>query len=364
VLLLISSSGQPAAEIGMMSRKRGLEIKVLRPGDDVETALADIKPVAIAWDLTDAHPGDWGLVRRLRHSPVLSRSPFILYGQLPQEEDSEPTLAVGLTGFVVKSPDSQSLFDAINSVCPAQASGCVLIVDDDPEVRDAHQALVTSGFPTATVRSAADGESALAVMAEEAPALVLLDLVMPGLGGAEVLDQMRADPRLRHVPVVILSNKLLSLDDVKRLEHHARVTFQSKGVWSESETLAALNRALFGSDTLPAHTSALVKQVVAYLHHNFARPLSRWEVAAAIGTSEDYLTRIFNRELGLSPWDYLNRYRILQAKALLRNSSHSIGAIARQVGFKDQTYFSRVFHKQSGLSPQAYRDETARGEQA
>ena len=53
----------------------------------------------------------------------------------------------------------------------------------------------------------------------------------------------------------------------------------------------------------------------------------------------------------------MNRYRILQAKNLLLHTSDSIGAIARQVGFKDPTYFSRVFHKLTGISPQEFRSK-------
>jgi YesN/AraC family two-component response regulator len=238
----------------------------------------------------------------------------------------------------------------------AQATGLILIVDDDPEVLMAHQTLVLKGLPGFPVRTAADGEAALGVMAEEVPSLVILDLIMPGMGGEEVLDWMRADPRLRQVPVVVLSSKLLNLEDVKRLERYARVTFQSKGILTKAETIATLNRALFGADTLPQHTSALVKRMVSFLHQNYARPLSRWEVAKALGISEDYLSRVFNRELGLSPWDYLNRYRVLQAKTLLHHTSNSIRTIAHQVGFRDQSYFSRVFHKFTGLSPQIYRD--------
>jgi AraC-like DNA-binding protein len=118
-----------------------------------------------------------------------------------------------------------------------------------------------------------------------------------------------------------------------------------------------LNRALFGADTLPQHTSALVKRTVAFLHQNYSRPLSRWELSKSLGISEDYLSRVFDRELGLSPWDYLNRYRILQAKTLLQNTPNSIRMIAHQVGFRDQSYFSRVFHKFTGQSPQAFRDD-------
>ncbi len=218
--------------------------------------------------------------------------------------------------------------------------------------------MVLNGLPGFSIRTASDGEAALAAMAEDVPSLVILDLMMPGMNGEEVLDWMRDDPRLRTVPVVIISSKLLNLAEVKRMERYAKVTFQSKGILSKAETIAALHRALFGADTLPQQTSTLVKQAVAYLQQHFARPLSRWELAKALGISEDYLSRVFNRELGISPWDYLNRYRILQAKALLRHTNHSIRTVAHQVGYREQSYFSRVFHKFTGVTPQAFREQT------
>ncbi|MGD9049822.1 MAG: helix-turn-helix transcriptional regulator [Anaerolineae bacterium] len=53
----------------------------------------------------------------------------------------------------------------------------------------------------------------------------------------------------------------------------------------------------------------------------------------------------------------MNRYRILQAKERLRDSSEDIGMVARQVGFKDPAYFSRVFRKVTGQSPTEYRQQ-------
>lgn len=264
-----------------------------------------------------------------------------------------------MTGFVVKSADTKTLLDTIIAMSPAQGAGPILIVDDDPAVQAAHKALVEKGFPGYPIRIAENGERALAMMKKEVPSLVLLDLIMPKLSGADVLDQMRADANLRQVPVIILSNKVLSLEDVKRIEGHTQVTLQSKGIWSDEEIITALNRALFGSDSLPTHTSGLVKQAVAYLHQNYTHSISRWEIANAVGVSEDYLSRIFNRELNVSPWEYLNRYRVLQSRQLLLSTSDSIGAIAHQVGFKDQAYFSRVFHKVTGVSPQAFRETSS-----
>jgi AraC-like DNA-binding protein/CheY-like chemotaxis protein len=354
VLLLISSHAEPTKEIVEMCGRQNLEIFRLRNSEDLEKALSRNKPVALAWDLSSAQPSDWSLVRRLRHYPVLSQAPFILYGRI--SESSIDLEKVGMTGFVVKSSNTETLIDAIIAMSPTQASGPVLIVDDDSQVREVHKSLVEEGLPGYPVRLAEDGDIALGMMAEEIPSLVLLDLVMPKLSGADVLDQMRADANLRQVPVIILSNKMITLEDVNRIERHTNVTLQSKGIWSDAETITAMNRAIFGTDTLPAHTSGLVKQAIAYLHQNYTHAISRWEIAEAVGVSEDYISRVFNRELNISPWDYLNRYRVLQSKNLLLQTNDTIGAIAHLVGFKDQAYFSRVFNKVTGMSPQTFRE--------
>ncbi len=345
VMLFISASDQPTVEIMELCQRQKLALHRLQSSEDMDAVLRQVRPAALAWDLLGARPNDWAMVRRLRNHPRLCQLPFVLYAQAQ----------LGPTSIVTKPGSSQALLDALYTACPAESAGSILIVDDDPCARSLHQQVVSQGLPGYTVRMAENGRAALDSMASEIPSLVMLDLMMPKMDGFDVLDQMRADPRTRHVPVVILSNKLLTLDDVKRLEQHALVTLQNKGILTEAEIAAALNRALFSSDTLPQQTSALVKRAVAYLHQNYARPLARWEIAEAIGVSEDYLSRVFNRELGLSPWDYVNRYRIYQAQELLRRTSGSIRVIAHQVGFKDQAYFSRVFRNIAGVSPGKFR---------
>lgn len=360
VLLLLSSRSILSEKIKNIAERQNLQICLVSNRSELDTALVATRPAAVAWDIANARPGDWNLVRRLRHHPNASQCPFILFGQYPESELRDGSLSMGLTGFVNKSPGPQTVLDAVNSLCPSDPIGGIMIVDDDPEVCAAYQKMIEQEMPGLSLRIANNGSAAFSMMEQEIPALVLLDLVMPEMSGADVLDQMRTDPRLRQVPVIILSNKLLTLEDVKRLEQHSHVILQSKGVWSNEEMVVALNRSLFGGESLPPQTSILVKRAVAFLHQNFNRPLSRWEVADAVGASEDYLSRVFTRELDISPWDYLNRFRILRAQMLLRSSLYSIAEIAHQVGFKDQAYFSRVFNKITGSSPNEYRSGTRR----
>ena len=80
----------------------------------------------------------------------------------------------------------------------------VLIVEDEAVLRDLlSQRLSQEGY---AVEIAKDGEEGLRIMRESNPDLVLLDIVMPKLDGFEVLRFMNNDPRLRRIPVVVISN--------------------------------------------------------------------------------------------------------------------------------------------------------------
>ncbi len=121
---------------------------------------------------------------------------------------------------------------------------------------------------------------------------------------------------------------------------------------TESEEFISRIVGIFGgSELLPSLTSALVKRAIAYLNKNASLQISRWQLADAVNISEDYLTRIFRKEVGISPWDYLNRYRIQLACKLLTQTGLSINEIAQDTGFQDQAYFCRVFKKVKGFPP-------------
>jgi AraC-like DNA-binding protein/GAF domain-containing protein len=102
-------------------------------------------------------------------------------------------------------------------------------------------------------------------------------------------------------------------------------------------------------------TSVLTDRAVAYVHEHYGEPITRSDLAAVLGVSENYLTDLFHREMGTSLWTYLNRHRVKQAKALLVSTELKITDIAAQAGFDDPAYFSRVFRRCTGRSPRAFR---------
>jgi DNA-binding response OmpR family regulator len=82
----------------------------------------------------------------------------------------------------------------------------ILVVEDDPNVRGLLQTLLNSeGYDVVT---ASDGLAGLVKLSTAKPALMLLDLMMPDLGGVRVLEELRADPALADVPVIVVTGKV------------------------------------------------------------------------------------------------------------------------------------------------------------
>ncbi|URN11418.1 helix-turn-helix transcriptional regulator [Streptomyces radiopugnans] len=106
----------------------------------------------------------------------------------------------------------------------------------------------------------------------------------------------------------------------------------------------------------PSRTRAPVRSALVYLEQHYRHRISRWQVARAAGVSEDHLSLLFHRELGVPLWEYLTRLRVQRAKERLRHSGDSVQTVARAVGFHDRAYFSRVFRKVTGVAPHAYRE--------
>ena len=91
----------------------------------------------------------------------------------------------------------------------------VLVVEDDPSVRGLLQTLLTAeGYDVAT---SSDGLGGLGEIAASRPAVVLLDLMMPDLTGVRVLEELRADPALSGIAVIVVTGKEEHVPHVRAL---------------------------------------------------------------------------------------------------------------------------------------------------
>ena len=121
---------------------------------------------------------------------------IVLDDEVETGTDRDETLSVPLAIPVASGPI------AIQPA-PGESTRRILVVDDEPEIRTLLERTLTAhGFE---VDTAPDGEEALARVAARPPALVLLDAMLPRIHGFEVARRLRADPRTREVPVVMMT---------------------------------------------------------------------------------------------------------------------------------------------------------------
>jgi len=83
----------------------------------------------------------------------------------------------------------------------------VLLVDDDQEVLRLFTRMISSFERGYRILQATDGERALDLMQNRQPDLVLLDLIMPGMDGRQVLEEKSKNPSIRDIPVVVVSSR-------------------------------------------------------------------------------------------------------------------------------------------------------------
>jgi CheY-like chemotaxis protein len=114
--------------------------------------------------------------------------------------------------------------------------GKILVVDDEVDVAKSVEALLEArGYE---VELAHDGVSVLNMLAEgELPDLVLLDLAMPELDGEEVLRRMRADSRLRELPVLLATASAIDLDTMPRVAGFLRKPYPREVLFAMLDTL-------------------------------------------------------------------------------------------------------------------------------
>jgi len=117
----------------------------------------------------------------------------------------------------------------------------ILIIEDDKFLRELiAQKLFKEGY---NIIEAIDGEEGIKKVKEEKPDLVLLDLILPGIDGFEVLSQIKEDSSLAQIPVIILSN-LGQKEDVEKGLKLGAIDFLIKAHFTPGEIIEKINSAL------------------------------------------------------------------------------------------------------------------------
>ncbi len=100
-----------------------------------------------------------------------------------------------------------------------------------------------------------------------------------------------------------------------------------------------------------------VKLMIQYIGAHYMEEISLNDIAASVNISKNTAMRYFAANIGVSPVDYLIKYRIGISCKMLRETSDKISHIAGCVGYENTSYFCRLFRKYVGVSPKKYREQ-------
>ena len=159
-------------------------------------------------------------------------------------------------------------------------------------------------------------------------------------------------PRLSPVGVPLSAvqphfDVLFSQLEDESLASQARVGLAVHGILTE------LCAASGGADS-PTQDGP-VELARAHVATHYGQRITLDDLAAVAAVSPSHLIRLFKRQLGTTPHDYLLRYRISRAKELLAETTLTSAAIAKRVGFASESNFSYRFSRMVGQGPRAYR---------
>ena len=101
--------------------------------------------------------------------------------------------------------------------------------------------------------------------------------------------------------------------------------------------------------------SGTVEQVIAYIRENYARPIANREIAEQVNYHEFYVSRLMQRQTGMTLHRYLMNVRVENAARLLTSTGESAAQIAELCGFTSPAHFSGVFRRFTGETPAEYR---------
>ena len=245
----------------------------------------------------------------------------------------------------------------------------ILVVDDDTEVAHYLKVLLS---PAYRVICRFNAEDAFKAVSEEAPDLVLSDVVMPGTDGYTLCRKIKEDLQLCHTPVILVTAKANMEDQVEGLNTGADAyvtkpfdpTYLQALIQSQLKNREKV-RALLGrntqtdaiaDDVLSPQDNAFMTELYSLMENELSNP--ELDISHMTELLKISRTKFYYKVKGLTgenPSSFFKTYKLNRAAELIKEGKYSISEIADMTGFSTHSYFSKAFKKQFGIAPSEYK---------
>ena len=227
----------------------GARVVSARDGREGLDTVRRLSPAGVILDILLPGIDGWEVLAQLKADPGTAAIPVVVVSMLDERGRG---FALGAAEYLVKPVGKEELLAALyRAAAMPEQTHTVVAIDDDPlAIELVRASLEPEGW---TVLGAATGQEGLALIRDRQPSAVLLDLLMPGMDGFEVVEALRADPDTKSLPVVILTSKSMTQQDKERLQ--GRITYVARKTEFDLSGLGGLLRWASTSRQPPASES-------------------------------------------------------------------------------------------------------------
>lgn len=242
--LVIEDDPTSAELLRLHLESAGFRVRIAADGSQLHRP-GEPRPDLITLDILMPGANGWELLEQIRRDEDLADVPVVIVSVVA---DRQRGFALGVSQVLEKPVGRQQLLDAVESALGLRSEDGparkVLVVDDDPAAID----LVVSNLARTEcqVLRAQDGKQAIDLALDQRPDLIILDLMMPGLSGFEVVDRIRNQPTMAAVPILVMTSKSITQEERERLNGRV-LQVMGKQSLARDHFLAEVDRALHGS---------------------------------------------------------------------------------------------------------------------
>ena len=280
--------------------------------------------------------------------------------ELPQSE-----------AFPLPEQERDSAIHSEEEVNDKERRQTVLVVDDDAEVVHYLEVLLSKDY---RVVCRFNADAALEAIRKEVPDLVLSDVVMPEKSGCQLCREVKEDLQLCHIPVVLVTAKNATKDQVEGLNAgaDAYVTKPFDPVYLQALIKSQLSnrekvRNLLahstetdniGKDMLSPQDEAFMSELYRMMGEELSNTeLDTVRLAESLKISRSKFYYKVKGLTGENPGAFFRTYKLNRAAQLIVEGKYSLAEVADMTGFSTPSHFTRCFKKQFGVVPSEYKPQ-------
>jgi signal transduction histidine kinase/DNA-binding response OmpR family regulator len=247
-LILIVDDELAARELLASYLSPAYRVVVAQSGAEASEKAKQLLPDAIILDVLMANGNGFETLVALRKQPETANLPIIILSIIDQKQVG---FALGATDYLVKPIRKAALLETMRKYLPLQTDddAAILLVDDDPRTLElVADTLRSEGYETQAVQT---GARALEILSSKLVGAVLLDLLMPGMDGFQVIRHIRERGDLRNLPVFVMTGKNLTAEEKALLGQETQGFIAKDGLWQQ-QLIAEIARVLRNNDQAKA----------------------------------------------------------------------------------------------------------------